>query len=170
MKDPKSKRYIINVFLQIRAHKELERITVTEICEMADIHKSTFYKYFRDVYDLSAFLQQEVIDRIAQTLPDLENITKNRQQFTKDILMAYEANKQQISTLFSGSQSYRLPILVKEKILRVLDDLEIQTIDRRELVMKVDFYIYGTYYAFIEENDMNEMEKIDFISKLAGEI
>ena len=33
-------------------HRPVGKITVREICEEADIHRSTFYAHYRDVYEL----------------------------------------------------------------------------------------------------------------------
>lgn len=42
----KTKRSIINSFLEIRSKKAIEKITVKELCEKAEINKSTFYTHF----------------------------------------------------------------------------------------------------------------------------
>ena len=49
----KTKQSIINAFIEIRSRKEVERITVKELCEKARINKSTFYAHYKDIYDLS---------------------------------------------------------------------------------------------------------------------
>lgn len=49
----KTRRSIINGFLELRARKPLEKIRVRELCEKAQINKSTFYDHYRDVYDLA---------------------------------------------------------------------------------------------------------------------
>ena len=46
----------MNAFLELRSKKALEKITVRELCEKAEINKSTFYTHFRDIYDLSEYL------------------------------------------------------------------------------------------------------------------
>ena len=165
-KQNKSQRNIINAFFLLRARKSLERISVKEVCEIADVNKSTFYVYYRDIYDLSLSLQKEVIDRIAETLPSLSAVVEY--QFTKDVLLAYEANKVQISTLFSGSQVYQLPALVKEKLLKILEEMP-TTVNEERLRMVIDYKVYGSFFAFMESTTMNQAEKIEFISKLAGE-
>lgn len=38
----KTRQSIINAFIELRSHKELERITIKELCEKAQINKSTF--------------------------------------------------------------------------------------------------------------------------------
>ena len=38
----KTRRTIITAFMELRAHKPLEKFTVKELCEKAEINKSTF--------------------------------------------------------------------------------------------------------------------------------
>ena len=38
----KTRQSIINAFIELRSHRELERITIKEWCERARINKSTF--------------------------------------------------------------------------------------------------------------------------------
>ena len=167
-KQNKSQRNIINAFFSLRARKSLEKISVKEVCELADVNKSTFYVYYRDILDLSLSLQKDVIDRIAETLPSLDKIVDDQYQFTKDVLLAYEANKVQISTLFSGTQLYQLPLLIKEKLLKILED-QPTSVDKEQLSMLIDYKVYGSFAAFMESTKMNQVKKIEFISRLAGE-
>ena len=48
----KTRQSIINAFIELRSHKELERITIKELCEKAQINKSTFYAHYQDIYHL----------------------------------------------------------------------------------------------------------------------
>lgn len=78
----KSKNSIINAFLEIRAKKPLEKITVTELCQKAEINKSTFYVHYRDIYDLSEQLEDEVVDSILQSIQHPEKVFDAPDQFT----------------------------------------------------------------------------------------
>ncbi|MBQ6456167.1 MAG: TetR family transcriptional regulator [Mogibacterium sp.] len=48
----KTQKAITNAFTALLAKKELDKITVREIAEIADINRATFYKHYLDVYDL----------------------------------------------------------------------------------------------------------------------
>ena len=54
----KTRQSIINAFIELRSHKELERITIKELCEKAQINKSTFYAHYQDIYHLSDTLEE----------------------------------------------------------------------------------------------------------------
>ena len=61
LREKKTKRSIKKAFLQLRAQKPLEKITIKELSELAEISKATFYLHYKDIYDLSSQLQNEVI-------------------------------------------------------------------------------------------------------------
>src|SRR5699024_5611620 len=47
----KTQKSITDAFFRLRAHKPLEKITVRELCREAPVNRSTFYAYYKDVYD-----------------------------------------------------------------------------------------------------------------------
>ena len=60
----KTKSAIINSFLELRSKKPLERITVKELSDLAQINKATFYLHYKDIYDLSESLEDELLDNV----------------------------------------------------------------------------------------------------------
>ena len=44
----------------------IEKITVKQLCETADINRSTFYAHYSDPFDLLQQLEQEVIDQLME--------------------------------------------------------------------------------------------------------
>ena len=53
LREKKTKRNIRNAFIELRAKKPLERISIKELAELAEISKATFYLHYKDIYDLS---------------------------------------------------------------------------------------------------------------------
>lgn len=39
------------LFAKLISNKDIKDITIKELCEEADINKSTFYLHYRDIYD-----------------------------------------------------------------------------------------------------------------------
>ena len=59
-----TKRLLKDALLELLEQKDLAEISVTEICESADVHRSTFYKYYKETSELLQDIEQEVLERI----------------------------------------------------------------------------------------------------------
>lgn len=55
---------IKGVFLDLLKEKDISRISVSEICRKAQIHRTTFYVHYKDVADLMEKLIQEMYEQI----------------------------------------------------------------------------------------------------------
>ena len=56
-----TKKIIRECFFELLKEKPLNRITVKEICEKADINRTTFYRYYKDPFDLMEQIQNEML-------------------------------------------------------------------------------------------------------------
>ena len=59
-----TKSVIRQALFDLLKEKPLNKITVTDICKMADINRSTFYSYYEDVYALLTQIQNELFEDI----------------------------------------------------------------------------------------------------------
>lgn len=70
-----SKKMIRESLYELMKEKPLNKISVTEICQRADVNRSTFYAYYSDIYDLHQqiikeffSLQKKVIKHIKEAI------------------------------------------------------------------------------------------------------
>lgn len=66
-----TKKAIRDSFISLQQEKPIEKISVTEICKLADINRGTFYSHYSDPYDLRRSLQQELVDALEERLCEL---------------------------------------------------------------------------------------------------
>lgn len=59
-----TKKIINEAFLKLLSEKELQKITVTDICKLADVNRGTFYNYYTDTMDLFHQIEAQLIERI----------------------------------------------------------------------------------------------------------
>ena len=78
-------------FIELRSHKELERITIKELCEKAQINKSTFYAHYQDIYHLSDTLETEVVVSIMENLTHPERVLDDTAFFSRELFMGFLA-------------------------------------------------------------------------------
>lgn len=80
-------------------HKPLSKITVTELCRMAKINRSTYYLHYRDPYDQYEKLENSIYQDFADTIDAF--IDKNRNWFTDLIASDKVTQAKLVEELFS---------------------------------------------------------------------
>lgn len=63
-----TRQVITDAFLQLLRQKPVERITVKEVCTLAQINRSTFYRQYKDCFDLMEQLEQRGLDLLEELL------------------------------------------------------------------------------------------------------
>ncbi|MFK3936855.1 TetR-like C-terminal domain-containing protein [Alkalihalobacillus sp. NPDC078783] len=101
--------------------KSISSITVKELCEMADINRSTFYGHYTDPYDLLEKISEEVVDDMYKTLNQYNfNEEEEALQMTEKIL-EYAAEKSDLcQVLLSGSADTTFKRQVMELTQRII--------------------------------------------------
>ena len=59
-----TKRLMKDALLELLAKNNLANISVTSVCETADVHRSTFYNYYTDPAHLLRDIEQDFLDMI----------------------------------------------------------------------------------------------------------
>jgi AcrR family transcriptional regulator len=59
-----TKRLMKDALLELLAQKNLSSISVKELCETADVHRTTFYLHYTDTADLLREIEQDFLDQI----------------------------------------------------------------------------------------------------------
>lgn len=65
-KRKKSQDKIENVFLKLIQNNNIEDITITNICKLANVNRSTFYSNYIDIYDLINKIKEEMAIKFAE--------------------------------------------------------------------------------------------------------
>lgn len=61
-----------SIVYPVNIHIYISLLTVKELAELAYINKATFYSHYKDIYDLSEQLENEVVASIIDNLPSPE--------------------------------------------------------------------------------------------------
>lgn len=139
IREKKTKRAITNAFLELRSKKPIERITVKELAENAEISKATFYLHYRDIYNLSASLENQVIQEVLKVIKSPETVFSDPKVFTMELYKAFFAQEALIDILFSGLRANILPDCIEEELKKLILQ------KRPELQSNVNFHIDFTY-------------------------
>lgn len=105
--------------IELLEHKNIRQISIKEICEHANVSRSTFYSYYGSQYELLSAIEREIIEE-TQVLASKEKCRD--EQHTKQLLeehFQYILDHIQAFQAFSmgGSEDYMLPKRTMQIIL-----------------------------------------------------
>lgn len=66
-----TKDRIRNAFFELYAEKKIDRISIKEITDKAQLNRGTFYVYYKDIYDLLEKTEDELISELIMKIRDL---------------------------------------------------------------------------------------------------
>ncbi|MBF7094340.1 TetR/AcrR family transcriptional regulator [Streptococcus sp. HF-1907] len=69
----RTKRHIREAFVQLLEEKSLTDITVTQLADLADIDRKTFYAHYQNVTDVYLELSKEVAEQLREVLIDVDS-------------------------------------------------------------------------------------------------
>ena len=168
LRTQKTQRAIREAFLHLRAKKPLERITVKELTELAEISKATFYLHYQDIYDLSEQLQQEAIRFTLDQITHPEDFLTNPMQFMQAMVAAFAELRPVTQILFSGSQSAILPAKIEEAYRDYFRQHFPQLQNNTHFQMFLTYQVYGAYYAYLHHADhFGRQEALDVLHGLS---
>ena len=89
-----SMQVIREALFELLETKSLDEITVVDICTKADVNRGTFYKYYRDVYDLYDKTEDSLIKEIYALIQKNDSNDFQNHFFFSDILHILANNKE----------------------------------------------------------------------------
>ena len=88
-----TEQQIRRIFLELLEKKSLSKISVTEICRMADLDRSTFYLHFCDVYELTHHVEEVQLADIRDQIRELAERNLPGEDVMRAILEYLETNR-----------------------------------------------------------------------------
>lgn len=80
--------------------KPLKEVSVKEVCDLAELNRATFYKHYRDCFDLIEKIEEEQLE-------EFRELMQTRDKFGKDLTVAIlemlDRNKDLTDAVISGN-------------------------------------------------------------------
>ena len=83
----KTKRAINNALIDLLRKKGINKITVAELSQKAEINKGTFYLHYVDIYDLYQKAQQEHLIKVVDNMDFLDLFFTDTDMFSRELVM-----------------------------------------------------------------------------------
>lgn len=78
-----SQKRIETTFVKLLQNQEISQITVTEICKLARVNRTTFYANYLDIYDLADAVQKILEEEVAALYQEEREQKQNTNDFLK---------------------------------------------------------------------------------------
>lgn len=160
----KTRKNIREAFLELRAKYALEKIKVKELCELALINKTTFYKHYQDVYALSEEVENETIITIMGSFEHTDSLFTDPDGFIRGMFHAFKSHDGLIMTLFSGRMNALIDKVERHLIIYYPS---IRGIPEKEIMLS--FLLRGASHVLMESR-YDETLLLDTLSKVTKQI
>ncbi len=170
LRQKKTRRSIVNAFLSMRSRMPLEKITVRELTERAEIHKATFYLHYHDIYELSEYLEREVIEDILKGLTDPTMLLSNPERFNEELYCQLMAHESLLGILFAGNRAPILADLMEERLRKYIFGLHPEYHDDLEKNVLLTYLIHGAYQAYIQYRSEDPKRVLLMINRMASDV
>ncbi len=148
-----TKKMIKEAFLTLLDEKDIQSITVRELCNVADVNRATFYKYYDNEYALLNEMNHDFYEKITffiqKNKPEslvklLEYVAMNITEC--NIILKNQSNPDFLETILNQPA-------ISEAILSGFANDSSNLVD-----YKKEFYIYGSYHIALKwiENKCKE--------------
>lgn len=141
-----SLRAIRSAMFELLETEPLDKITITEICAKADINRGTFYKYYRDVYDLFEQTEDDFIAEIRSLFSDLQAVDSEIPDFFANIFRILSENRQFVriarNRAFTERFSKKLMVFVIPQINNLIRGADPDA-SEEEIRFRSDYIIGG---------------------------
>lgn len=149
----RSRRLIGDALLELLEEKPLEKITVTDIANRADVSRGTFYLHYESVSDVISELQDNYIqqmDRYFSTL-DIPFTVDNAMLITAECLKyIYRQNQAKYLSLIFHQQVSFADKVCQNFQQRLLESKDMPTDEaaRKEIIVRSSLMAHGILGAF----------------------
>ncbi|MDT0695272.1 TetR/AcrR family transcriptional regulator [Mammaliicoccus sciuri] len=180
----KSKRAIKQAFIQLLKENNLDRITIQQISDLADVNRGTFYLNYEDKYALLDEMENEQIEKIKGfvDIRKMDLSTKNSDRFIEDF--ANKIIKNVITHIEHNIEFYQV-ILNLERKSRIEEQLADivrsnikHSIGNKDNVYGIPenyylSYVVGSMMSMIkywvsDENRVSVEELVNYVSTIAS--
>lgn len=165
-KRKESQEKIEKVFIELIQTKEINEISVTDICKKANINRTTFYSNYIDIYDLTDKIKEKLINNFYEIYREERDTKTHSYDFLK-LYRHIKENQIFYKTYFKlYSNSFDDYLLIDEDAVKRFykDDFE----NKKHLDYHITFFKNGlnaVLKKWLDNNCQESPEEIDQIIK-----
>lgn len=171
----RTRKRLMDAFWELYKERRIEKISVGAITKLAGMNRGTFYEYFSDIYDLLDQLEDEMLEKLQNTLDEWheahggEVSVDNEQrltEFTEYCARTFAEYDDKLYVLLCRKEDTALQRKVKERIRqhmsRVIGTEPLQK-QKEHMEYVMDFVICaitGLFNCWHEQGKKMEIEEL----------
>ena len=156
-----TKERIRDAFFELYATKKIERISIKEITDKAQLNRGTFYVYYKDIYDLLEKTEDELIEELMDKIKALIVMILRDQNISPFLppLEFYQRYSKFLRVLFGANGDpnfvYKIKTIIKKTLKELFEEENIPKVENMEYVMEyISSAQIGIISYWLIENNM----------------
>jgi AcrR family transcriptional regulator len=121
-----TRKALADSLVELMKDKPFAKITFRELCEKADINRTTFYAHYQDQYDLLKQIEEETLDSIEDMLNKYDSKRSKREvlEMVEEILEFIAGNSSSLQVLLSENGDIQFQkklfrhFMLKEQVMK----------------------------------------------------
>ncbi len=157
----KTKGIIKDAFFELYEENKIEKISIKDITRNARINRSTFYLYYRDIYDLLESIENEFLIDFANKVKDVYTTILKDGDINLIIpsLEFYQKYSKYLKILLGSNGdplfAHKLKAIIKNNLLELLKGVELQKVSYLDYIVE---YVASAQIGVLTYWLQNEME------------
>ena len=171
----RTKKLLTQALTELMQQKQVKEITVTELTDLADMNRGTFYLYYKDIFDMLEHIEDSMFQALNEILErhKKENVVQKTEPILRDILGFIEENQDMVRVLLSphGDMNFlhRLNDVLREKCLQFVRRVAPEEGEAR-FDYQYSFVVFGTAGLIRAWVNRNCAEPAEPIAQMAGKM
>lgn len=146
LRTQRTHKLLFDALISLLSEKSFDNINVTDICNKAMIHRTTFYKHFEDKYNLLDYLISQLVETFEEKSSKETPVDNPRQYYVNLFRLLLEHMQENIKMYSVGLLNTGSTIKVLQKIIVECTKSKLEN-DANELVFLIPIPILSEFYS-----------------------
>lgn len=153
-----TKKILKDSLLELLEQQDIQKISIRSLCELADLNRSTFYKYYESQYDLLKEMEDDLLDQIEMVISKDTGLSVNDNHLAS--ILQFMQDNLKLSKILINSNAdvdFQKQVLGLPSIMERLQSLK-NEYGETEYSYAQTLILYGGYHIVMQwvENDCKE--------------
>ena len=160
----KTKKALQEAYLRLRKSCGGEKIKIKDICQLANVNKTTFYHHYEDLNALIEDTENEAISQFLETFEAKNQLFSDPYRFISDLPIALDSQKEILRPLFYEKPE-KLVMLLEYHLKRMYSEY-LQT---EQGTVLLTFMLGGTFhtlYAMKKDHNSDDEQLARYMARI----